>query len=77
LWSVLIGLGARWWERERNEIGTKRTSRSMAAVATKIKVANPVVEMDGDEMTRVIWHAIRDELILPFLDVPRTCGRWV
>ena len=35
----------------------------------KIKVANPVVELDGDEMTRIIWHAIRDKLILPYLDV--------
>src|SRR5436190_21093135 len=35
----------------------------------KIKVANPVVELDGDEMTRVIWKSIRDKLILPYLDV--------
>jgi isocitrate dehydrogenase len=39
--------------------------RSMA----KIKVKNPVVEIDGDEMTRIIWHAIRDKLIHPYLDV--------
>jgi len=35
----------------------------------KIKVANPVVELDGDEMTRIIWQQIRDRLILPYLDV--------
>ncbi len=35
----------------------------------KIKVQNPVVEMDGDEMTRVIWQRIRDQLILPYLDI--------
>ncbi|MGD9538055.1 MAG: NADP-dependent isocitrate dehydrogenase [Alphaproteobacteria bacterium] len=35
----------------------------------KIKVANPVVELDGDEMTRVIWAWIKDKLILPYLDV--------
>ena len=35
----------------------------------KIKVANPVVELDGDEMTRVIWKLIKDSLILPHLDV--------
>ena len=35
----------------------------------KIKVAQPVVELDGDEMTRVIWQMIREELILPYLDV--------
>lgn len=36
---------------------------------SKIKVINPVVELDGDEMTRIIWQFIKDELILPFLDV--------
>jgi isocitrate dehydrogenase len=35
----------------------------------KIKVKNPVVEIDGDEMTRIIWHSIRDKLIHPYLDV--------
>jgi isocitrate dehydrogenase len=35
----------------------------------KIKVKNPVVEMDGDEMTRIIWQFIKDQLILPYLDV--------
>ena len=35
----------------------------------KIKVANPIVEMDGDEMTRIIWQWIREQLILPYLDV--------
>ncbi|KAK9898174.1 isocitrate dehydrogenase NADP-dependent [Cystobasidium minutum MCA 4210] len=35
----------------------------------RIKVANPVVEMDGDEMTRIIWKIIKDELILPYLDL--------
>jgi len=36
----------------------------------KIKVANPVVELDGDEMTRIIWQFIKDQLILPYLDIP-------
>ena len=35
----------------------------------KIKVANPVVELDGDEMTRIIWQWIREQLILPYLDI--------
>jgi len=35
----------------------------------KIKVANPVVELDGDEMTRIIWAMIKEKLILPYLDV--------
>jgi len=37
---------------------------------SKIKVANPVVDIDGDEMTRIIWQAIKDKLILPYVDVP-------
>ena len=36
---------------------------------SKISVLNPIVEMDGDEMTRIIWHFIKDKLILPYLDV--------
>src|SRR6266446_9741393 len=36
---------------------------------SKIKVANPVVDLDGDEMTRIIWQDIKDQLILPYLDV--------
>ena len=35
----------------------------------KIKVVNPVVELDGDEMTRVIWNFIKEKLILPYLDI--------
>ncbi len=35
----------------------------------KIKVANPVVELDGDEMTRIIWQLIKDKLITPYLDI--------
>lgn len=49
-------------------------SRSVAAAATslpaKIKVDNPVVSLDGDEMTRMIWATIKDRLISPFLDIP-------
>ena len=36
---------------------------------SKIKVKNPIVEMDGDEMTRIIWHFIKEKLILPYLDI--------
>jgi len=35
----------------------------------KIRVKTPIVEMDGDEMTRIIWAMIKEKLILPFLDV--------
>ncbi len=38
-------------------------------MAEKIKVANPVVELDGDEMTRIIWKFIKDKLILPYLEI--------
>jgi isocitrate dehydrogenase len=36
---------------------------------TKIKVLNPIVELDGDEMTRIIWKFIKDKLVLPYLDI--------
>ena len=36
---------------------------------SKIKVKNPIVEIDGDEMTRIIWQFIKDKLILPYLDI--------
>jgi isocitrate dehydrogenase len=42
---------------------------SIAAAVAKIKVENPVVELDGDEMTRIIWSFIKEQLILPYLDL--------
>jgi isocitrate dehydrogenase len=38
-------------------------------MSTKIKVANPVVELDGDEMTRIIWKFIKDKLVIPYVEV--------
>ena len=35
----------------------------------KIRMTTPIVEMDGDEMTRILWKMIKDELILPFVDL--------
>ena len=35
----------------------------------KIKMTTPLVEMDGDEMTRIIWKMIKDELLFPFIDL--------
>ena len=35
----------------------------------KIKMTTPLVEMDGDEMTRVLWKLIKDELLTPFIDL--------
>src|SRR5580698_382062 len=48
---------------------TALTRSSSGVPMSKIKVKNPVVEMDGDEMTRIIWHKIREKLILPYLDI--------
>jgi hypothetical protein len=45
------------------------TSPGASAHMAKIKVKNPVVEIDGDEMTRIIWQWIRERLILPYLDI--------
>jgi isocitrate dehydrogenase len=44
-------------------------SHPEGAAMSKIKVANPVVELDGDEMTRIIWDFIKKKLILPYLDI--------
>ena len=35
----------------------------------KIKMTNPIVEMDGDEMTRILWQQIKDELLTPFVEL--------
>ncbi|KNA04705.1 hypothetical protein SOVF_197220 [Spinacia oleracea] len=46
------------------------SSSAMATASVeRIKVHNPIVEMDGDEMTRIIWKMIKDKLIVPFLDL--------
>ncbi|VDD86831.1 unnamed protein product [Enterobius vermicularis] len=56
-------------------IGAKALIQSARALATaplshkKIKVVNPVVDLDGDEMTRIIWAEIKKKLILPYLDI--------
>jgi isocitrate dehydrogenase len=48
---------------------SRRTTLEGEEYMTKIKVANPVVDLDGDEMTRIIWQLIKDKLILPYLDL--------
>lgn len=51
-------------------IGSSIRSFSISAInLDKIKVKSPVVELDGDEMTRIIWQKIKDQLILPYVDV--------
>src|SRR5215469_11378091 len=47
----------------------KKRSQEAFPTMAKIKVTNPVVELDGDEMTRIIWQYIKDKLIHPFLDI--------
>jgi isocitrate dehydrogenase len=46
-----------------------RAQRQGSSAMAKIAVKNPVVEMDGDEMTRIIWHLIKEKLIRPYLDI--------
>ena len=41
----------------------------VASKEKRIKVEKPIVELDGDEMTRIIWQMIKDKLIFPYLDV--------
>ena len=41
----------------------------------KIQMKTPLVEMDGDEMTRILWRMIKDELILPFVELKTEIGR--
>nr|XP_031862647.1 isocitrate dehydrogenase, NADP-dependent [Kwoniella shandongensis]KAA5529719.1 isocitrate dehydrogenase, NADP-dependent [Kwoniella shandongensis] len=57
--------------RSTRPIALSMAMRNYASPAglERIKVKNPVVEIDGDEMTRIIWKKIREELILPFVDV--------
>jgi len=59
------GASARPLHAVRPEDSARKGTRPMA----KIKVANPVVELDGDEMTRIIWAEIKNKLIHPYLDV--------
>lgn len=49
--------------------GIRACLEDIYSIMEKIKVLNPVVELDGDEMTRVIWQFIKDKLILPYLDI--------
>src|SRR5271165_3879261 len=63
------------WIRLPDSIGRPSPARAAAGSAphgpsmTKIKVQNPVVELDGDEMTRIIWSFIKEQLIVPYLDI--------
>jgi len=51
------------------KLSISKSKQNLITMAEKIKVTNPVVELDGDEMTRIIWRFIKDKLILPYIDV--------
>ncbi|XP_078431861.1 isocitrate dehydrogenase [NADP]-like [Wolffia australiana] len=53
----------------KNSKAGLRCFHRVAATVDRITVQNPIVEMDGDEMTRVIWKMIKDKLVLPYLDL--------
>jgi isocitrate dehydrogenase len=63
----------RFDRREGNAIGAPTSPRNALTLGnppmSKIKVSHPVAELDGDEMTRIIWQLIRDKLIHPYLDI--------
>ena len=48
---------------------SQQTRNASTESRTKIKVKNPVVELDGDEMTRIIWADIKEKFIFPYLDI--------
>lgn len=54
--------------QQQQQLYAAQFMRTMASQA-KIKVKNPVVELDGDEMTRIIWQNIKDKFIHPYLDI--------
>ena len=64
--NVIAGLGL--YSRNVLVAGTSSQIRAYSSHG-KIKVNNPIVELDGDEMTRIIWHRIKKELIFPFLEL--------
>ena len=43
---------------------------------SKIQMTEPIVEMDGDEMTRILWKMIKDELLMPFIDLKTNTMIW-
>ncbi|KEF62994.1 isocitrate dehydrogenase [NADP], mitochondrial [Exophiala aquamarina CBS 119918] len=56
-------------EARRMSASVQQTRSASFSGPTKIKVKNPVVELDGDEMTRIIWQDIKDKFIHPYLDI--------
>eukprot|EP01117_Protostelium_nocturnum_P018755 TRINITY_DN790_c0_g1_i1.p1 TRINITY_DN790_c0_g1~~TRINITY_DN790_c0_g1_i1.p1 ORF type:complete len:463 (-),score=123.93 TRINITY_DN790_c0_g1_i1:849-2237(-) len=65
--------GTKQWNGQTNNVfgkGNKKEWKRGYATKNKIQVKEGIVELDGDEMTRIIWKSIKDKLILPYLDVP-------
>jgi hypothetical protein len=58
-----------WMAGKRHLTPDCDSAAGAAPDEAKIKVKNPVVELDGDEMTRIIWELIKEKLILPYLDI--------
>jgi len=61
--------GALWQAPKLNTLVPAMTSSKNYGTDTRIKVVNPVVELDGDEMTRIIWEKIKTSLIFPYLQI--------
>jgi isocitrate dehydrogenase len=53
----------------KGQAGSSLRPNARMNVMAKIKVAQPVVELDGDEMARIMWSFIKNKLILPYLDI--------
>lgn len=53
-----------------NNLHKRKKEINLMTEFHKIKVTNPIAELDGDEMTRVIWKMIKDKLIFPYLELP-------
>ena len=71
-WGERIKRDGLHWQstRMRNPSFQRKGDKRAFSIENKIKVKEGVVELDGDEMTRVIWKSTKDKLILPYLDIP-------
>ena len=56
---------------------TKSDIKQGRSIMKKIQMTTPLVEMDGDEMTRILWKMIKDELLLPFIDLNTELAQYI
>jgi isocitrate dehydrogenase len=56
--------------RERHPVARSMEDGDMTAAGERIRAKNPIVEMDGDEMTRVIWSMVKEKLLAPYVEIP-------